>query len=238
MYKYFISFLLLVIFQNIQGQNTSKTAVKKDTTTYKTAYGLRIGIDISKPTLALFDKSYSGIELVGDYRISKNWYVAGEIGYEKETTYEDFTTSTSKGNYIRLGANYNAYRNWMDMNNEIYFGARYGLAIFDQTLDNYTPNVLTGVDNTLPYFPANTINTPKTDTGLNAHWLEVQLGLKVETFKNLFLGAGVSYKLMLAVDDPANFKTLYAPGFNTVFESNTGFGFFYNISYLIPFVNK
>ena len=87
--------------------------VKKDTITYKTGYGLRVGVDISKPVLSSVDKSYSGLEIVGDYRISKNWYVATELGYEEEKTFEDFTSSTSKGSYIQLGANFNAYENWL-----------------------------------------------------------------------------------------------------------------------------
>ncbi|WP_233898960.1 DUF6048 family protein [Tenacibaculum piscium] len=216
------------IINNQKNKDENKT----DSISYKTGYGLRLGIDISKPALAIFDKSYSGLELVGDYRIYKNWYIATEIGYEEEITFEDFTKSTSKGNFIRLGANYNAYKNWLDMNNEIYVGFRYGFASFDQTLNNYKTNVGTN------YFASNTIKTPVTETGLTAHWTEIQLGIKVETFKNLFLSAGFSYKIMMSVDDQKNFKTLYAPGFNRVFESNTGFGFNYTISYLIPFVNK
>ncbi|WP_255402263.1 DUF6048 family protein [Tenacibaculum sp. SG-28] len=43
---------------------------------------------------------------------------------------------------------------------------------------------------------------------------------------------------MISVEDQEGFKTLYTPGFNRVFASNTGFGFFYTVSYLIPFVNK
>ena len=35
----------------------------------------------------------------------------------------------------------------------------------------------------------------------------------------------------MAVKEPDNFKTLYAPGFNRIFESGTGFGFNYTISY-------
>ena len=232
MYKYIISISLLLFCVNGYAQKSDTATAKKDTIIYKTGYGLRLGVDISRPALSIFDKSYSGLEIVGDYRVSKNWYVATELGYEEEITFEDFTTSTSKGSFIRLGANYNAYKNWLDMNNEIYVGMRYGFALFDQTLNSYKPNVGS------PYFPSNTIQTPVTDTGLTAHWTELQLGIKVETFKNLFLSAGFSYKIMISIDDQENFKTLYAPGFNRVFESNTGFGFNYTISYLIPFVNK
>ena len=232
MYKYIISFCLLFVYTNGFTQKKEVPNTKKDTITYKTGYGLRIGVDISRPVLSTVDKSYSGLELVGDYRISKKWYLATELGYEEEKTFEDFTTSTSKGSFIRLGANFNAYKNWLDMNNEIYVGMRYGFALFDHTLNSYKANV----GNT--YFPANTITTPMTETGLTAHWTELQLGIKVEVLKNLFLSGGFSYKIMLSVDDQKNFKSLYAPGFNRIFDSNTGFGFNYTISYLIPFVNK
>lgn len=230
--KFTISLVISLIFVNAYSQKQLKSEEKKDTIVYKTGYGLRVGADISKLLLPILDKSYGGFEIVGDYRISKNWYVATELGYEDETTYEDYLNVSSSGSYIRLGANFNAYQNWLDMNNEIYVGGRYGFALFDQTLNSYTPNVNS------TYFPSETITTPIEATGLTAHWLEFQLGIKVETFKNLFVGFHGSYKIGVSIQDPDNFKTLYAPGFNRVFSSGTGFGFNYTISYLIPFVNK
>lgn len=227
MFKYFISlcFVLSVAIGVAQEQ-------AKDTIVYKTPYGLRIGIDISMPILGLIDSNNSGFEIVGDYRISKNLYIATELGYEKKTSIEDYTNSTAKGSYLKLGVNYNTYKNWLDMNNEVYLGFRYGFSVFDQTLNSYTSN--TGST----YFPGELNTTPSTTTGLNAYWTEFVLGLKVETFKNLFLGFSVSYKILLSIKDPDNFKTLYVPGFNRVFESQTGFGFNYTISYTIPFVHK
>ncbi|WP_075342898.1 DUF6048 family protein [Tenacibaculum agarivorans] len=217
---------------------SKKKDTSKDTIVYKTGYGLRLGIDLSKLGLNFVDKSYTGIEIVGDYRISKRWYIAGEIGREEEITFEDFTTSTSKGNYIRLGANYNTYTNWLDMNNEIYVGGRYGFAIFEQTLNSFTPNVSTGSTTSDIFFPTVPQEVNISESGLTGHWFEFQLGIKVETFKNLFMGFHGAYKVGLSIDDQTNFKTLYFPGFNTVFESNTGFGFNYTLSYLIPFAKK
>lgn len=232
MYKYISSLLFIVLLSStvVAQDNTNAT---NDTIKYKTPYGLRIGLDISKPGISILDKSYSGLEIVGDYRISKNWYIATELGYEDETTHEDFTTSSASGSYIRLGVNYNAYENWLDMNNEIYVGFRYGFAIFDHTLNDYTINTGNG------YFTGGSVpNVNQTQTGLNAHWTEIQLGIKAETFKNLFLGFSFSYKIGLSIDEQEGFETQYAPGFNRVFASNTGFGFNYTISYLIPFVNN
>lgn len=241
MYKYFISFLLLFSCLITLGQEQPKDSlfVANDSVVYKSAYGFRLGVDISKPIKAAIDKHYNtGFEIVGDYRISKRFYIAAELGYEDENSIESFTNSTAKGSYIRLGANYNAYENWLDMNNEIFVGLRYGFSLFEQTLNSYTPNVVSGEIGVPPYFSANPITTPVTESGLNAHWTELMVGFKVETFKNLFLGASFSYKILISVTDPDNFKALYSPGFNRIFESGTGFGFNYTISYLIPFKKK
>lgn len=228
---FIISTLVLLSFDGFsQTQITSE--VKKDTIIYKTGYGLRIGADISKPILSSFDNTYNGFEIVGNYRISRKWYIASEIGYEEKNSLEDYTNSTAKGTYIRLGGNLNVYNNWLDMNNEIFVGGRYSFALFDQTINSYTYNINNS------YFPPKTITTPITTSNLTAHWLEFQLGLKVETLKNLFVSLHGSFKVGISIDNPNNFKTLYSPGFNRVFSTSTGFGFNYTISYLIPFVNK
>lgn len=231
MFKYLISFCFLFVFANGYTQQNNDS-IPKDSIVYKTNYGFRVGIDISKPIRAALQDNYKGLELVGDYRITEKWYAAAEIGVEEFTTKEDFTNSTAKGNYLKLGVNYNAYNNWLDMNNEIFIGFRYGFAIFEQTLNSYRIN--TG-NNTIP---AETITTPVTEDGLTAHWSEIQIGIKAEIFNNLFMSLSGSYKIMVSVDDPTNFKTHFAPGFNRVYASNTGFGFNYTISYLIPFRKK
>ena len=51
-------------------------------------YGVRFGADISKLIQSFYDKNYKGIEFVGDYRLTKNYYLAGELGNEN-TTIED-----------------------------------------------------------------------------------------------------------------------------------------------------
>ncbi|MDG1246620.1 MAG: DUF6048 family protein [Polaribacter sp.] len=234
MFRYSISFIFLLVYSLGYAQEKAMEvpAIEKDTLVYKTAYGLRLGADISKPILAAFNGNYTGFELVADYRIGKKIYLATEIGFEEKTSIEDYSNSTSKGNYIRVGFNYNAYDNWLDMNNEVFTGVRYGLGLFDQTLNSYTPNV-----NSL-YFPSESIDVSLTEKDLTAHWTEFIVGIKVETLRNLFVSTSISYKIVLAVEDPVNFKTLFAPGFSRIFESGTGFGFNYTIAYLIPFTKK
>lgn len=231
MYKFIISICFLFVFVSVSAQQ-SNDSIPKDSIKYKTNYGFRLGIDVSKPIRALLQDNYSGLELVGDYRISKKWYVAAELGTEEFTTKEDFTNSTSKGSYARIGANFNSYDNWLDMNNEIFIGFRYGFATFEQTLNSYQVNTGNVI------FPTETITTPITEDGLTAHWTEIQIGFRAEIYNNLFITFSGSYKIMVSITDPTNFKTHYAPGFNRVYASNTGFGFNYTISYLIPFRKK
>lgn len=240
MFKFFINICCIFVLANGFSQEKKKSVldenIPKDSIVYKTNYGLRVGADISKPILKAFDSDYSGLELVADYRIAKNHYIALELGYEKSTTEEDYTNSTASGSYLKLGFNYNAYENWLDMNNEIYIGMRYGFSVFDQTLNSYDPNVIDPANGI--YFPADKITTPIETTGLTAHWTAFVVGIKAETFKNLYFGFSLSYNVILSIKDPDNFQTLYIPGFNSVFQSNTGFGFNYTVSYTIPFFKR
>jgi hypothetical protein len=38
-------------------------------------YGLRVGIDLFKLTRGLYDEGYKGIEFVGDYRLTKKYFL-------------------------------------------------------------------------------------------------------------------------------------------------------------------
>jgi hypothetical protein len=42
-------------------------------------YGLRVGIDLFKLTRGLYDEGYKGIEFVGDYRLTKKYFLAAEL---------------------------------------------------------------------------------------------------------------------------------------------------------------
>lgn len=205
---------------------------ENDTIKQKESYGLRIGADISKPIISFIDSDKKGLELTGDIRFLRNYYAAVELGYEDVISTEDYMNFTTKGSFIKIGVNYNAYQNWAGMTNEIFFGGRYGFSILSQTLNNYTPNVKG------TYFEGELIEPNTEFKDLSAHWLEFVFGMKVETFKNLYLGTQVSIKKMISTKEPKNFKNLYVPGFNRVFLNDMGIGFNYSISYLIPIVKK
>lgn len=229
-YKHILIFttsLLLLFTSLLQAQ----TAL--DTLNYRERYGLRIGVDLSKPLRTLLQDDYRGLEIMGDYRVYKDYYLAAELGNEQLPFDADNLRVTSNGSYIKIGADYNAYDNWAGMENIIFGGLRYGFATFSQTLeeyDIYTRN---------KYFPPHTVEGPFESSGLTAHWVELVVGLKVEILHNLYLGGNVQLKRMITQNSPNNLNNLVIPGFNRTYdESSFGVGYSYNLSYLIPLYRR
>ncbi|RPE00034.1 hypothetical protein EGM88_01875 [Aureibaculum marinum] len=229
MLRYCINLLFLLAFTVSYTQGIGSE--QKDTI-YLNKYGLRVGIDLYNPIHTAVDNNRKGLEIVGDYRISKKLFAATELGYLENTTDEDFMNFTTNGSYIKLGVDYNAYENWLDMENMIYVGFRYGFSVFNHTLNSYI------INNDAFYDDLTSPKNGQNFNNLNAHWGEIILGVKAEVLTNLYMGFSFSGKKMISSKQPNNFKNLFVPGFNRVFLNNSGFGFNYTISYLIPFYKK
>lgn len=205
----------------------------QDTTANREKYGLRVGIDLSKPLRTLLQDDYRGFEILGDYRVYKNYYLAAEIGNEQLPFDGDYLRVRANGSYIKLGVDYNAYDNWAGMENLIFAGLRYGFSTFSQTIEEYT------IYTDTQYFPPTVIQGPIEHSGLTGSWIELIVGAKVEIFNNLFLGANVQLKRMLFQSTPTGFDNLVVPGFNRTNDfSSFGAGYSYNISYLIPLYQR
>jgi len=216
-----------------QDEQTSEVEKVADTILPKTEkYGLRFGVDISQPIISFLNEDSKGLEFLADYRVYKNYYAAAEFGTVDKTTDEDYMNFTTNGSFIKVGANVNLYKNWKGMSNEIFFGFRYGLSFFNHTINSYSPNIKDTYFDDLEKLPGTEFND------LTASWFEIMMGLKAETFNNLYLGASISIKKMISTKEPENFQNLFVPGFNNVSLNNIGVGFNYSISYLIPIVKK
>jgi hypothetical protein len=205
-----------------------------DSVKYSQKYGFRIGADISKLIRTFVEDDYSGFEINGDFRLTKKLYIAGELGTEENTTTTDFLSTTAKGNYIKVGVDYNMFTNWLGMNNMIYSGFRTGFSTFSQTRNSYT--VYSQDQFWEPQF---TNSESKEFDGLSATWLELIIGLKAEVLNNLFIGINAQLKGTISDKSPNEFENIYIPGFNKTYDSgNFGVGYGYTISYLIPIFKK
>jgi len=223
----FISILLLS--SAMMAQETTNDTIPRQ----KDAYGLRVGADLSKPLRTILEDGYSGFEIVGDFRISERFYAAAEIGNEKKERFESNLNSIASGSYVKIGADFNAYRNWLGMENAIYGGLRYGFSTFKQELLAY------GIYTTNQTFPGTFRVDPREFTGLSASWLELQVGVKTEILNNLYLTIHLQLKRKISESTPDNFDNLFIPGFNRTYDfSEFGAGYGYSISYLIPIFKK
>ncbi|OCB75485.1 DUF6048 family protein [Flavobacterium crassostreae] len=251
--KYFFSICLvfLVLVSSAQKTNTpngsavlpttlskstnkdAKTITDTNTVAKTTRYGLRLGVDLFKISRSLYDKNYKGIEFTGDYRVTKKYFIAAELGNENKTTTDDRVHFATKGSYLKVGFDYNGYQNWLDMENSIYVGLRYGFSSFNQQLYSYK------IYNATPYFAEvqNSVSGQNYD-GLTASWAEVVAGIKAKVFNNVFVGFSLRLNSLISNKKPANFDNLYIPGFNRTYNGSFGVGFNYSVSYLIPIYKK
>jgi len=219
-------------------QVTKKTDLIPKTDTIvpvkKDRYGVRVGVDLYKLTRGLYDGNYKGIELVGDYRLTKKYYLAAELGSEDKKTEDDRLNTNTKGTYIKAGFDYNAYENWLDMENIISIGLRGGFSTFSQRLNSYK------IYNAYPYWGEMPWNPSGEEfNGLTASWIEVVTGVKVKVINNIFVGFSLRLNVLITDKKPSdNFENLYIPGFNRTYAGNFGVGFNYTITYFVPLYKK
>jgi len=227
-YVYFINLLFYSIVANAQNTPVVNDSIRQDD-----AYGLRIGLDLQNLVTTATNPYYRGFELMGDFRVSKNKFIAVELGNQKKTFSNQSITTTTNGSYIKLGLDHNAYKNLIGLRNVIFVGLRYGYANFSQSLDEYS---IATQDN---FFGVDTYNPQFHEDNLSAHWAELIAGLKVEVFNNLYLGFSVSLQRNLGNQNPIDFDNLYIPGYGTTNDyGDLSAGYRYFIEYFIPIFKK
>ncbi len=237
MLRYSISIFLLFSMLGVGAQSKPINTKPVDTVVYKQAYGIRAGIDLSRLITSSLDDNYTGLEIVADYRLTQNLFIAAELGNENKTRQEDLYNFTTSGSYFKVGVDNNTYANWYGEQNSIFMGGRLAFSTFENTLNNYQ------------YFNSNRYwnpdgfadgsSTPESFSGLSAAWVEAVFGTKVELFANIFLGASIRLGFLVSQKEDDRFPNLWIPGFNKVTDnSKFGVGYNYSISYFLPLYKK
>ena len=209
--------------------NSNDTLIKKDKLIEINK--IRLGFDLLKPVLSSSEGDNLNYEIVGDLQLTENIYLAGEYGLVDKVIEDENINFNSTGSFLRIGFDYNMFENWIGMDNSIYIGLRYGTSNFSSKIldynvrnkDSYFSNLVTNEFQTIEY------------SNLSGNWIELLLGIKVETFKNVYLGLSLRLNKLLSDKKPDNFGNLFIPGFNKVTDENTfGSGFNYTLTYSIP----
>ena len=209
--------------------NSNDTLIKKDK--LLNINKIRFGFDLLKPIASSSEGDNLNYEIVGDLQLTENIYLAGEYGSIDKLIEDENINFNSTGSFLRVGLDYNLFKNWIGMDNSIYVGFRYGNSSFSNKIlnyevrnkDSYFSNLVEDEFETIEY------------SNLSGNWIEILLGIKVETFKNVYLGLSLRLNKLLSDEKPNNFGNLFIPGFNKVTDENTfGSGFNYTLTYSIP----
>ena len=190
--------------------------------------GIRAGIDVSKLLLpAMYKGERIGFEATVDKHIKGNFFAVAEAGWlyvnlKRDTAYH----YKENGMYCKVGIDYNLLKSRRPNSNDIiYAGARYGFSMFNHQVENITIPGHFWPDATEQSIPKNT---------MNAHWLEILLGVKAEVLNNLYIG--LTFRLKFTIVSPKdNYSIPYQiPGFG---NGNSGFslGLNYYVSYNFHF---
>jgi hypothetical protein len=186
---------------------------------------VRIGTDLGFIGVSLFDPDKKAFEINADVDLYK-FFITADYGMASwEFSRENFAYDNS-GSYFKAGIDYNLIARDPDLN-VIYFGLKYAHSSFDE---NFSYSM------TDPFFYdyAEQISKP----GMSANWYEANFGMKIRVWKDLYLGwAGrIKFAKKVSAND-TSFDTYYIPGYGLA-DSDSRWGFNYQIFYRIPFREK
>ena len=176
--------------------NSNDTLIKKDK--LLNINKIRFGFDLLKPIASSSEGDNLNYEIVGDLQLTENIYLAGEYGLVDKVIEDENINFNSTGSFLRIGFDYNMFENWIGMDNSIYVGLRYGTSSFSSKIldynvrnkDSYFSNLVTDEFQTIEY------------SNLSGNWIEILLGIKVETFKNVYLGLSLRLNKLLSDEKP------------------------------------
>lgn len=214
---------LLYMRMKESGEKVEKAKPKKKKASFER--DLKIGWDVSNLLVGAISPIRSGLDFSVDYTLKENLYGIVELGKNNYQADSDLMTYTSDGIYFKLGVDFDLRKGETDKSRDMfYLGGRYAFASFQQQIQNY--------EITSSYWPA--LIEQNAEFTNQVHWVEAITGFKVEVFKNMYLGLGLRFKMMLYQSGDETIKPApFIPGFG----KTTGalvVGFNYNLYYNLP----
>ncbi|MEG1617813.1 MAG: DUF6048 family protein [Bacteroidales bacterium] len=185
--------------------------------------GIMIGVNIADPALRLFGQDYGGYEGLVEVNLHNRFFPEWSfgVGNAETTTEEGIYYKTKSTFYNRIGMNYN-FRFNSSSPNYFVVGMRYGYSSYSAEIRNMSFN--DGY-----WKPIEGISLPEQQ--FSSHWLEISLGIRVQVWKNFYMGWALQFKPLLKEGSTENANPWYIPGYGA---NGKGFGFSYNLYYRLP----
>ncbi len=186
--------------------------------------GLLLTADLAAPIMNIFGQQYGNYEVALEADFYHRFFPLVEIGIGTA----NYTPSDNNYTYVchpavygRVGLNYNFFYN---NGSESFFtiGLRYGLTGFSYEWRDITL--------TSSYWD-NTTTTEIPVQSAFAHWGEAVIALRVQVYKDFYMGWSGRYRLLIGCDSSPYGEPWFIPGFG---PKSGGFGFTYTIGYKLP----
>lgn len=184
-----------------------------------------VGTDVAYIGMSIFNPERSQIEINTTLDIYK-FLLSVDYGVSEWNLEKPYYTYMNKGNYLRVGIDYDLLSRDPDKN-IFYVGLKYARSNFDEDF-SYTVND--------PIYYSYEDRSENTD--VSSGWIEANIGMKVRVWKGLYLGWVGRFKFVKSINyPPSSFENFWIPGYGKG-ENDSQWGFGYQILYSIPFREK
>jgi hypothetical protein len=220
-----LGYTLILLFLILLPDQVRAQEGEADPLPAKRVRGLRIGYDMAGWSLLYFDPGRIIQTLSIDYEAWQDIYPVIEFGFQNVLLEEEDYTYGSQGIFGRAGVDVNLLKyEGNHIYEMMYAGFRYGLSYFT----HYAEDIRLHNDY---YGGQEGVSIPENQ--LNAHWISVVGGVRVEVFNNFFMGWSVLANLKLAQVKDEAMAAYNIPGFGRG-NRRTSLVFNYTLSYRIP----
>lgn len=187
--------------------------------------GPRIGYDIGGLANIFLEPERSIHSFCIDYEIVQDLYPVVEFGWQDVHINKGMYDYSLHGMFIRAGADRNLFKYSNPADYDMGFaGIRYGFASMDHSAS--------GIHIAEAYW-GDLDNAEVPERRIGTHWLSVGGGLRVEAFRNFFMGWSVFGNIRLSQTEDHNMDPYNVPGFGEGSKKAT-LTISYTLSYRIP----
>ena len=225
-----ISTILSVILGGLSAQaQESDYAVAIDSTSAGnkpwSPTGVRIGIDLLTPILGAFTTTRNNFEMMADVDFN-NYFLVAEAGFGGADEVGETSSYSSQGTYYRIGPDVNFFARDKGLN-VFFFGLRFAQSFYNETLTGIYDDDRWGA-----------INKDLDQGTSTSSWAEMNTGLKVRVWKQVFIGYSFRFKFVrfASTDDP-QFASYFIPGYGLAARNNN-WSFNYYVFYRFNWKKK
>ena len=188
--------------------------------------GIRVGVDVVPLVGYFLSPKQTGAAFTVDAEFRDGWFIVAEGGFMNFKKTEVDYSYSNNGRYLKIGVNHNFIARKPNQNDIAFWGLRLATGSFTHAANPIT--IRSG-------YWGDYVTSVGAEQ-IHPFWTEITAGIKVEMFKNFFLGWNVRGRFFLQLPKES-LAPFIVPGYGYAGKSFS-IGFNYTLSYRIPYKIK